>query len=379
MIQAMALALFPASFWAQVKGSMQADPALALSSLQLLADFHASSTHLLEKLDAAQLGDLFLLLEDAFPTVPPLKIAGAGIAPRERIERLRAFIPERLQALASDEACQQLKRLADAVPHGATHLRWRFRNAHLALLRRAWSGVPVDVIEAMAAKRERRWVRSADDLLELVMDSISRFQAELNCTEFPQVRDLWNEYPKLRPKDESALTQKLVRWLRDDLGPKNGVALGCEVERSPVHETDIVVWARPGGPAPTRERFDVTIEVKCSFNREVATSLKKQLVGEYLLKLGGTHGIYVVGWYRGESWKRNRNPLKAQTWAEAKARVAQLLEASRKAHPGLQLDAVCLDCQFPRAFRNKSREGVNHGFSARQPHRTGGKAERDKS
>ena len=51
------------------------------------------------------------------------------------------------------------------------------------LLRKAWSGVPIEVIAGMAAKRESRWVCSGDDLLELVMDSLQRFQDELNRTQ----------------------------------------------------------------------------------------------------------------------------------------------------------------------------------------------------
>lgn len=100
--------------------------------------------------------------------------------------------------------------------------------------------------------------------------------------------------------------------------------------------------------------FLVTIEVKCSFNQEVATSLDKQLIGEYSLKLGRTHGIYLVGWYKGEGWKPSNNPLKAQNWSGAKDAVDQLLIASRKGHPDLQLDALCLNCEFPQAFRKRS-------------------------
>jgi hypothetical protein len=168
------------------------------------------------------------------------------------------------------------------------------------------------------------------------------------------VSDLWNEKPALCPKDEIALTEKLVRWLANDLGAKNGAALGCQVEPSRVHETDIEVWAQPGGTAPTGQRFLITIEVKCSFNQEVGTSLEKQLVAEYLLKLGRTHGIYLVGWYKGEGWKSNHNPLKAQSWPEASAELAKLLDTGRSGHTDLQIDAVCLNCEFPQAFRKRS-------------------------
>ena len=90
-----------------------------------------------------------------------------------------------------------------------------------------------------------------------------------------------------------------------------------------------ICFANRRATVPTGQRLLITIEVKCSFNQEVGTSLEKQLVAEYLLKLGRTHGIYLVGWYKGEGWKPNNNPLKAQTWSEANDSVAKLLTLSR--------------------------------------------------
>ena len=295
---ALALALFSDELWQRAKSSIEADCSLALASLQTLADLHACAAGLLEGLRPCQLGDLFLLLEGAFPTASRVFIDGDDKAPRERLEAMRNLIPRRLESFASDEACEQLSRLANEVPHRRTSLRWHLRDTRLAVLRNSWPGVPFAVLLAMVEKRERRWVRSEDDLQALVIDSIRRFQDELNRTEYPTVRDLWNEKPALKPKDEIVLTQKLVKWFADDLGRKNGAAVGCQVEPSQVHETDIEVWAQPAGAAPTSQQFLITIEVKCSFNREVATSLEEQLIAEYLLKLGRTHGIYVVGWYK---------------------------------------------------------------------------------
>lgn len=349
---ALGFALFPDVLGQPAKSRMEKDPSVAAASLQVVADVHASSMEFLDKLKPIQLADLFLLLEANHPSAPPMKIAPGEVSPRERIEKVRNFIPERLQALATSDACDHLSRLAAGVPHWRTLLRWRLRDTRIAVLRRAWTGVPAGILAAMAGKHERRWVRSEDDLQELVLDSIARFQNELTRTECPTVLRLWNEKP-VSPKEEIALTQELVRWLRDDLGGKNGAALGCQVEPSRVHETDIEVWAQPGGSVPSGKRFVVTIEVKRRDNPEAARGLEQQLIAEYLLKLDRTHGIYLVGWYETEGWLANHNPLKAQNWAGASASVVKLLDESRMAHPELRIDAICLDCEFPRAFRKK--------------------------
>ncbi|HWQ90566.1 MAG TPA: hypothetical protein VN673_02760, partial [Clostridia bacterium] len=355
---ALGMGLCPGSIWKDAQTRLGAETSLAANSLQTLADLHSSHKSLLEAMDASQLADLFLLLESAFSTMPPITVENDKNAARDSIEGLRNAIPEALVKMATETACDQLTRLAAEVPHWRTTLRWRLRDTRLAFFRKSWFGVPIEVLTAIAEKRDRRWVRSEDDLQQLILDSIARFQDDLNRVEYPTVPDLWNEKPELSPKDEIALTQKLVRWFGEDLGAKNGAAVGCQVEPSRIHETDIEVWAQPGGIAPRGSRFVVTIEVKCSFNQELETSLEKQLVAEYLVKLSRTHGIYLVGWYKGEGFKPKHNPLGAKTWADASQALSKLLAASRTAHPGLQIDAVCLDCEFPQAFRKRKADQV---------------------
>jgi hypothetical protein len=348
---ALAAGLTSDTTWQAAKAQLEKDPVLATSSLQKLADMHVSSKDMLSVAGPVRLADLFLLLENAFPTASPIKAPPDDA--RQHVEKLRNSIPERLEAMANQAACDELVRLASAIPQSRTWLRWHLRDARQNWLRNSWSGVPLEVVLAMGEKHERRWVRSEEDLQELVLDSVARFQDELNHTVHPTVPDLWNEKPP-RPKDEIALTEKLVRWLNTDLGAKNGAAVGCQVEPSRVHETDIEVWARQGSAAPAGEGFVITIEVKCSFNREVATSLEKQLIGEYLLTLNRKYGIYLVGWYKAPGWKPDHNPLKAKNYAQAKQVVSQLLSTSRSAYPELRVDAVCLNCEFPQAFRRRA-------------------------
>lgn len=355
-LAAAALVCFPRKFWQDISSELAGTDTWASAVLQAVADIHNCSAYKpLEQFEPAHLSELFLLLEKSYPTRQPIKLSAEEKESRERLEKLRDFIPSQLEGIATAQACNELARLAQAVPHWRNRLVWRWCRARQALLRSQWSGVPLPIVREMAARSETRWVRSEDDLLVLIVDSLKRFQRELNGTEFPLIRRLWNEGPKFSPKDESALTEEIVRWLKQDLGRKNGVALGCQVEPTIVHETDIEVTARPRRNVPTQESFTVTIEVKCSFNQEVATSLEKQLAAEYLTKLGRTHGAYVVGWYRAADWKPDHNPLRAASWLEAKGKVDNLLAAARMAYPLLQLEAICLDCEFPQAFRRRPK------------------------
>jgi hypothetical protein len=113
------------------------------------------------------------------------------------------------------------------------------------------------------------------------------------------------------------------------------------------------VWATSGGRIPAGLRFVVTIEVKRDFNPEVATGLEQQLVSEYLLRLSRTHGIYVVGWYGLGASRKKSNPLRARSYVELQVAVRELVATSQAAHPELKLAALCLNCEFPTAFRKR--------------------------
>jgi hypothetical protein len=331
----------------------------AKESLRILADLTRGRTPKpLEELNPLQLADLFLLMEKTFPSKGRVRISAKDKDVYENIERLRWSIPQRLKRLASQESCSQLLRLSTKVTHHRTKLRWHMRDARLAFVRSIWTGVPLSVLTGFAAKRESRWVRSPDDLLDLLMDSLARLQEKLNSKEHPTFRRLWNEAKegnrkKLTPKDESVLTEEIIDWFKEDLSEKHGLVLGCQVKPSSIHETDIEVKAIPAEGSSTGGSFCVTIEVKRDYNPEVQTSLEKQLVQEYLLKLGRAHGIYVVGWYEAQSWRKKANPLRADSHQHAESEIKKLLLKSQEKHPTLRLSAFCLNCEYPQAFRKR--------------------------
>ena len=138
-------------------------------------------------------------------------------------------------------------------------------------------------------------------LQEAVLDSITRFQEKLTCSQVPAVARLWNyegmgrSRTNFAPKDEEDLSDELARWLRDDLARK-GVILNREVQLRRGKRADVIVDAISAVENCIKQ-ISIVIEVKGCWNRDVKHAIRTQLVDDYLATNGLTHGIYLVGWY----------------------------------------------------------------------------------
>ena len=103
---------------------------------------------------------------------------------------------------------------------------------------------------------EHRLVQTGDQLLAVVLESLERLQEELQG-ETPAIRFLWNEDPsRLRPKEESALSDYVKRHLQRDL-VQRAIVINREVEIRPAgpgvgERTDIIGASRTGGRPKAR-------------------------------------------------------------------------------------------------------------------------------
>jgi hypothetical protein len=146
-------------------------------------------------------------------------------------------------------------------------------------------------------------------LVELVLEQLDALQADLVGMNAVALV-LWDQVgspAKWRPISEGRLSEFLIHELRIRLSGRQ-IVLNREVEISPRprgvgERVDILVQAfrssREGEPA---DIVSVVIEVKGSWNDEVATALEGQLVEDYLVTMGSSYGIYLVGWFPREQW-----------------------------------------------------------------------------
>jgi hypothetical protein len=202
--------------------------------------------------------------------------------------------------------------------------------------------MPPDALLAFLADPGKRVIRSADDLADLVVESLGRLQHHLQG-ELAQAWALWNEAapgprgkPKNRPEEESRISSYVAVFLRNDLEGR-GLVVNREVQvvqRKPKglgERLDLHVeafWRYEAG-----ERYDllrVPIEVKGCWNGELFTAMESQLYGQYMTALGASHGIYLVGWFDPRDWdEEDWRRAKTLSHATSASNIEQQLERQR--------------------------------------------------
>ncbi|HZI15946.1 MAG TPA: hypothetical protein VE153_36605 [Myxococcus sp.] len=301
---------------------------------------------LLERLTPAALTELYRWLERPLATAessPTRQVNG------ERLHYIRDAILDRLLLLTSNEALEAAKQLSLALPEDEA-VRGAFLNMQAMRRMYTWRPPSPQEVLALVGLERARMVRSPDELLEVVLESLGRIQAELH-DETPAIHDLWNKDPKghLSPKEEVRLSDWLKRHLQKDLAGRR-VVVNREVEirpsepSRPGQRTDLRVDAIAHLPGGADEQVSLLIEVKGAWNRGLWTSMREQLVERYLAENRCRHGIYLVGWYGGErkvqphpdghpvDLRRLRDDLDEQARAVSRA--------------GVQVRAFVLDAAF---------------------------------
>jgi hypothetical protein len=148
-------------------------------------------------------------------------------------------------------------------------------------------------------RADYRLIRSPDDLLDAILESLGNIQSEVGH-DLPMLygapdRSGAQNQPR-RHLEEDALQAYLRRTLAQSLprlADEVQVQIIREDEVARRQRLDIRVIAPCHG---TRELAQVVVEVKWSDNPETKTGLVSQLGQRYLLGEKLTHGIFLVGW-----------------------------------------------------------------------------------
>lgn len=346
----------PAATWDFAWPVIEADSGLAVSVLLRTSDRHDHDRKKsLLTLTERQLADLYLKLHGLFPpeTDPPRQKGVSIVTPRDAIVHFRSDVVNGLESRGTNEACNELVRLANALPKERVWLRWRLYNARMIKRRLGWNPPLPDAFLMLAKRAEGRLVRDADDLLDVVMESLERFQKELTRSTLPRSERFWhwdgadNNRRNFRNRDEAFLSDEVATWLRNDLVERR-IVIGREVQTRRGQRTDVYVETVAHGDSSSfLQAVTVVIEVKGCWNAEVRSAVDSQLVADYLRKNGLTHGIYLVGWFVCAKWTNQMNRLTSATLELAEQEVAQLVSAyGGKANPERVLGVV-LDCRYP--------------------------------
>jgi predicted NACHT family NTPase len=266
------------------------------------------------RLNEDQLADLYVWLTRHFEALPKdnsdeMRLVG----PPVHIDMWENAIVQLLTHRGSFRACEAIKRIQRELPE-LGWLKWVQVDAEAEARRVTWvPAQPQDIVK-LAVDHEMRLVQSGDQLLQVLVESLERFQALLQG-ERPEAPFLWDNVSKsdAKPKDENMFSDYVIAFLNKDLKQK-GIILNREVrihrgQRTDIH-VDAVTQAAPGEPY---DSITVIIECKGCWNPGLYDAMKDQLVGMYLKDNHCQHGLYLVGWFNCGNWSEE-DGRKKQAW-----------------------------------------------------------------
>lgn len=261
-------------------------------------------TRHLKLLDAEQKAEVLTWLYRNFPPQTD-EIHNSTYTPsaRDYVQEYRSQILRSLIEEGSIASVSALKKVSLNLPE-VKDFRWWLLSAREAMRRNTWMPPTPQELKISFRNTQRRFIRSEKELLEVVFESLIRFQRKLKGNS-PMANFVWNYSStnknvkeKPSPKDENSLSDLVKIHLDYDLLQRNLVInREVEIKRSTGNRdgerTDIYVQALSNHD----DKLSLVIEVKGCWNPDIPTSMETQLKNRYLSKYKSSVGIYLVGWY----------------------------------------------------------------------------------
>lgn len=320
-------------------------PELAATVLPLFAQLERFEPVPLSAVDVATRVRIYEAVARLFPPGESFPAGVHSVSPKEDLAEWRDNVLLGVVREGTRESYAAVVGVAERMPDPVTaHAVVRARELY-----RIAGWVPLGVSEFLSVleEKDRRLIRSARDVKVAVTDALREMAGWLRG-ETPQAFALWDFGPEFRsPKDENRISDWYSHGLRLLLA-RSGLIINREVEvvnltgRGVGRRNDIRVEVRD---AETGRHHVVVVEVKGIWNRDVRTSLRSQLAGEYLTELGLTHGIYLVVTF---PWQQISVPAKATATRLQSRRLQEHLDAEAASlAPALDISAVIHDARMP--------------------------------
>lgn len=316
--------------------------------LEVARDLDTRGMRFLNRFSSTRLTDLLLLMFRLFPPKedPPMSHEVNFVTPLDECIQLRSAL---IRTLSKRGAIEEIRRFLKTLPEGESDLyKWNLEEAKQNRALLEWIPPKASEIIRLVRLSNGSFIRNGDDLIEVVLASLARFQDDL------QHHKLHRVWAGDTPEREEFVSKELAFWLATDL--KN-IVVNREVEVNRWNErVDIKIEAFPKGEE-RKAPFTVIIEVKRAHNREIPGSINSQLVQKYLIpNPGWNHGIYLVAWFHSKGKWEQRQFLRSKTPKGAESELRELCQAVRKSR-GLRVEPFLLDCSYgPRAKTRRSAQ-----------------------
>jgi hypothetical protein len=250
------------------------------------------------------------------------------------------------------ESVAALRRLSQDMPD-LDWLKWYLAQARDLARQKLWHPPAPQELLRLIIYAEARFVDTGEQLLEVLEESLRRFEEKLQGKGLSEV--FWDKAPldwdekkaghAWLPKDEDTMSRVIADHLEFDI-VKSGIVINREVETRKGEYTDIYVTASPkgmtdcSGDGPIR----VVVEVKGCWHKHVKTAMREQLVDTYLKESASRHGLYLVGWFNCALWyDKDYRKAAAPKWTLAEAREEFARQAKELTKGGVVVRAFVLN------------------------------------
>lgn len=264
----------------------------------------------LQEVSPFERADLVIWLYKNFPKADDESNGEAHFkTSRDYVGELRQQLLGSLIGEGTKDSLQALQFLVTQVPD--LNSDWMLFEARKKVVENNYVPLSPDELRNILQNGEKRLVRSSEELLKVILESLNRFQDKLKGNN-PVSYFLWDkqrngedEKSKFLHKDENAFSDFVKMHLDYDLQGA-GIIVNREVEikkstgKGTGERTDIFIQV--SNPEYFQKPFTVVVEAKGCWHSELKTAMETQLIGRYLEKRKSDCGIFLVGWFHGENF-----------------------------------------------------------------------------
>ncbi|SCE06926.1 hypothetical protein GA0115244_11661 [Streptomyces sp. DvalAA-19] len=271
----------------------------------------------------------------------------------DRLQNMARSLPRILSARNSNQAVVELRGLASEYPD-VWQLRHEARTAARAVAAQDATPIAPEQLLRLAAHSNLRMVRDERHLLDIVHESLRRFQHALHRPNGLIVA-LWNResygvnHTDWWPCWEEDFSDIVATFLLQDIGGHR-VVINREVQvlrpGFPGLRTDIQVEL-PARQGTGDDPIKLVIECKGCWNPSLNSALADQLVAGYL-QTPRTVGVLLTGYFDCDRWGTRKRNCPAHGHSLDEVRQHQDTEAQRQRElKHVSVAAFTLDCRLP--------------------------------
>lgn len=305
------------------------------------------------RLDDDALAELYTLLLDDASLTRLQQSPHLNIQDDDRLVDLLQHLPRILAIRATPQAAAALHRLAQAHP-AVPQLRMLAHATARAAADHSATPLEPEQLIRLATDKQTRLVRDARQLLDLIRESLTAMEEDLQGYNGTAV-NLWNRDrdrfeagTRCWPCWEDDLSDAVASFLRRDIGGHRVVVnREVQVRRNglPGLRTDLQIEAPPPNGA-SQHTIRVVIEAKGCWNKDLPTTAQTQL--RAYLSEPHTAGLLLVGYFDSTRWntKKRGCPRTNHSIDDIRREQLEQVRTFTQDEP-LLAAAHVLDCRLP--------------------------------